>query len=104
MELVGKSIEAQQERAAHDAAVARVMAILAERKIELAAFFALPISPSDLEIVRARNATHPGILGTLWAEFIELPLAEKISALSEPNFKGMSWQSLMQSNPYRMVM
>jgi hypothetical protein len=57
----------------------------------------------DLNDARSRNAAMPGILGLRWAEFIELPLAAQTQALetlSEPRFRGMAWQSLLQCSPF----
>jgi hypothetical protein len=93
-----------KERTAHKAAVAQVMAVLVRRKAALAVFLAQPLATCDMAIVRSRIAQDASILGDLWAGFIELPLEGKIKALDELSFRGMSWQSLMQSNPYSTIM
>lgn len=47
-----------------------------------------------------RSMPSIGLLGDLWDEFIALPQGEQAGALASDSFKGMSWQSLMQSCPY----
>lgn len=54
----------------------------------------------DTDDARQRNKKMPGLLGELWAVFIELPAEQQVKELDCPQFKGMAWQSLLQCNPY----
>lgn len=93
-----------QVRAEREAAIAQVMLDVDKRKKELASYLAQPIPPAALSKVRIRNSNKAGVLGAIWAEFIDLPQREQVRLLEELRFKGMSWQSLMQCNPYRLIM
>jgi len=61
------------------------------------------LTEAEMEHVKLCNGTVPGLLGALWTEFSNLPLAAQLRALGEPTFRGMSWQSLLQCNPYAML-
>ena len=54
----------------------------------------------DKEDALFRNKSMIGTLGKAWGVFIELDKESQIRFLRDDSFNGMSWQSLLQCNPY----
>lgn len=69
-------------------------------KDRLQRFIAAAVLPAqDLEEARAFASQRGGLLCNLWLDFLALPRDQQLAALSEQEFRGMHWQSLVQSNP-----
>lgn len=78
--------------------IRRVMDQVDKKRLDLQARFEADFF-DDAE-ARKRNKAVPGILGALWAQFIELSKEQKIHHLGQTTFNGMHWQSLLQCSPY----
>jgi hypothetical protein len=79
-------------------AIAVVMADVEKRQMRLAAW--IQNGRIDNEDALRRSARMPGVLGDRWREFIMLPAAEQMQALSGTHFRGSTWQALLQCTPY----
>ena len=54
----------------------------------------------SIPTAKLRNSSIPGVLGSLWSDFMNLPVDLQLQALESSDFQGMSWQSLLQCSPY----
>lgn len=74
---------------------------LVQSKKEKLAKLLCGLSRKDIARVRSANRqAQVGVLSDLWDHFLNLPADQQINALKEPRFEGMSWQSLLQANPF----
>lgn len=92
------------QQCCEEQAAAEALRLASERKTELVQFLGTPLSANLLYKVRRRNSSKPGMLGALWSEFIDLPRGDQLAALECARYKGMAWNSLLRSNPFRCVM
>lgn len=84
--------------AARQAAIAQVMGVVRQRRLRLKEELTAGVL-DDADAAR-RNSSMPGWLGQIWAEFIALPLDDKLAALDATHFQCCSWQALLQCSPY----
>jgi hypothetical protein len=61
------------------------------------------ISVEDRIVLERYCDSLPGVLGELWKDFLALAPQKQIDALGQPEFAKMSWQSLLQCNPFAML-
>lgn len=74
---------------------------LVQSKKEKLAKLLFGLSRKDFARVKSANRqAQVGVLTELWDHFLNLPTDQQINALKEPRFEGMSWQSLLQANPF----
>jgi len=82
----------------HRAAVREVMLRVDNKKRALAQ--AIANGEMDANKARERNSAFGASLNPWWSEFLDLTREDQVLALSAETFRGMHWQSLLQSNPF----
>lgn len=82
----------------HRAAVREVMLRVENKKRALAQ--AIANGEMDDNKARERNTAFGASLSPWWSDFLDLTHDEQVLALSAETFRGMHWQSLLQSNPF----
>lgn len=90
----------QEERRRQNPALDALLRDFEAKKDRLLRFFSSGVfGVDDIEVARSFASERGGVLSDLWLDFLSLPLDVQLIALSQDDFRGMHWQSLVQSSP-----